>query len=267
MMRRDRNAGIPTTADVRAFWEGHPVAAASIHAEPGAPEFYAAFDRLRNDIEPEALQDQVYGYADCRQQTVLEVGCGHGYLLSRYARHGARAWGIDLTQTAVGLARRRFDLGTLRGHFAQGDAQCLPFQGGSFDLVVSAGVLHHVPDIAAAIAEIHRVLKPGGRFVMMLYHRDSMHYRVLYPLYGVFHSTFQGKGPATIAREIDGAGNPIGRTYTRPEVRRLLTAFREVRLQVGSLPVPGLRALPSGRALLGVLAKWLGWFLYARAVK
>ena len=120
MMWRDRNAGIPTTADVRAFWEGHPVAAASIHVEPGAPEFYAAFDRLRNDIEPEALQDQVYGYADYRQQTVLEVGCGNGYLLSRYARHGARAWGIDLTRTAVGLARRRFDLETLRGPLPKG---------------------------------------------------------------------------------------------------------------------------------------------------
>ncbi len=267
MMRRDRNTGIPTTADVRAFWEGHPVAAASIHAEPGAPEFYAAFDRLRNDIEPEALQEQVYRYADFYRKVVLEVGCGNGYLLSRYARHGARAWGIDLTRTAVELARQRFDLGMLRGHLAQGDAQCLPFQDASFDLVVSAGVLHHVPDIAAAIAEIHRVLKPGGLFVIMLYHRDSIHYRVLYPLYGVFHSAFRGKGPATIAREIDGAGNPIGRTYTRQEVRRLLAAFREVRLQVGSLPVPGFRALPPGRALLGVLAKWLGWFLYARAVK
>jgi SAM-dependent methyltransferase len=267
MMRRDRNTGIPTTLDVRAFWEGHPVAAASIHAEPGAPEFYVAFDRLRNDIESEGLQGQVYRYADHRQQAVLEVGCGNGYLLSRYARHGARAWGIDLTRTAVELARRRFDLGTLRGHFAQADAQCLPFQDASFDLVVSAGVLHHVPDIAAAIAEIYRVLKPGGRFVIMLYHRDSIHYRLLYPLYGVFHSTFRGKGPATIAREIDGVGNPIGRPYTRQEVRRLLAAFREVRFQVGSLPVPGLRALAPGRALLGVLAKWLGWFLYARAVK
>lgn len=90
---------------------------------------------------------------------------------------------------------------------------------------------------------------------------------MLYPLYAVFHSAFRGKGSATIAREIDGAGNPIGRTYTRQEVRPLLTAFREVRLQVGSLPVPGLRALPPGRALLDVLAKWLGWFVYARAVK
>lgn len=78
MMRRGRNAGIPTTADVGAFWEEHPVAAASIQATPGAPEFYAAFDRLRNDIEPEALQDRVYGYADYRQQAVLEVGCGNG---------------------------------------------------------------------------------------------------------------------------------------------------------------------------------------------
>jgi len=267
MTRGHRDTGLPTTADVRAFWEEHPVAAASIHEKLGAPEFYVTFDRLRNEIEPAALQDQVYRYAAFDQKAVLEVGCGNGYLLSRYARHGARVWGVDLTRTAVALAQQRFELGALRGYFAQGDAQRLPFRDGSFDLVVSAGVLHHVPDIAAAIAEIHRVLKPAGLFVIMLYHRDSIHYRVLYPLYGLFHSAFRGKGPAQIAREIDGAGNPIGRTYTRQEVRRLLGAFRDVRLLVGSLPVPGLRALPPGRALLGVLAKRLGWFLYAQAVK
>ncbi len=104
------------------------MAAASIQAEPGAPEFYAAFDRLRNDIEPEALQEQVYRYADFHRKAVLEVGCGNGYLLSRYARHGARTCGIDLTWTAVGLARQRFDLGALRGQFSQGDAQGLPFR-------------------------------------------------------------------------------------------------------------------------------------------
>jgi hypothetical protein len=85
----------------------------------------------------------------------------------------------------------------------------------------------------------------------------------------VWHLPLQLPGQTTghIAREIDGAGNPIGRTYTRPEVRRLLAGFRAVHLQVGSLPVPGLRALPWGRALLTFGARWLGSFRYARGVK
>ncbi len=270
-MRRDRPQGIdsslPTTADVRTFWERNPVAAASIRPRPGTAEFFVAFDGLRQTVEPDELQEEVYAFGSFAGKAVLDVGCGNGYILSRYARWGAHTCGVDLTWTAMDLSSKRFTLAGLSGWFTQADAERLPFCDASFDLVVSVGVLHHVPHIEAAIAEIHRVLKPGGVIILMLYHRNSLHYRVLYPLYGLLHPVFRGNRPAEIARRIDGADNPIGRTYSRRQVRGLLGTFRDVRLRTRSLPIRPLHSLPGGRLFLDLLSKGIGWFLYARGVK
>ncbi|HSB80872.1 MAG TPA: class I SAM-dependent methyltransferase [Candidatus Methylomirabilis sp.] len=243
------------------------MAAASIEARPGTLEFFKSFDHLRQEIEPIEVQETVYAFDAFPGKTVLEVGCGNGYVLSRYARYGARSFGVDLTSTGTDLSRRRFALEELSGRFVQADAEYLPFRGGTFDLAVSVGVLHHLPNIQAAVAEIYRLLKPGGMIVLMLYHRNSVHYRVLYPLYGLLHPAFRGNRPADVARQIDGAGNPIGRAFTRREVRKLLAPFRDVRLFVRSLPIRPLRNLPGGRTGLDLLSRWVGWFLYARAVK
>jgi ubiquinone/menaquinone biosynthesis C-methylase UbiE len=243
------------------------VAAASIAAAPGTPEFFAAFDRLREDIEPASVQERVYAFAAARGKRVLDVGCGNGYVLSCYVRAGARAFGVDLTRTAVELARTRFGLSGLTGTFLQADAERLPCAAESFDLVTSMGVLHHTPDIERAVREIRRVLRPGGEILLMLYHRNSLHYRLLYPIYGLVRPAFRGWSPAEIARRIDGADNPIGRTYSRREMRALLAGFRDVRLQAASLPARPFRALPGGDKLRDVLARGAGWFLYARATR
>src|SRR5205814_370348 len=91
---------------------------------------------------------------------------------------GADYTGIDLTEAAIELARKRFALSHLNGQFLVSDAENLDFDDESFDLVYSHGVLHHTPDIEAAVREIYRVLKPGGRAIVMLYHRGSYNYRV-----------------------------------------------------------------------------------------
>jgi ubiquinone/menaquinone biosynthesis C-methylase UbiE len=257
----------PTTADVRAFWERNPVAAAAIASPPGSREFFEAFDRLRLAVEPAWVQEEIYAFDRFRGKRVLDVGCGNGYVLSRCARHGARTFGIDLTQAAVELSRKRFALAGLKGDFVQADAERLPFRDGMFERVVSVGVLHHIPSIELAIAEIHRVLTPGGSFALMLYHRNSLHYRLLYPLYGVLHPQFRGHRPPDVARRIDGADNPIGRVFSRRQVRHLLKAFGRVELRVRSLPIRPLLRVPGGVPLLDLFSRWLGWFLYARAVK
>jgi SAM-dependent methyltransferase len=257
----------PTTADVRAFWERNPVAAAAIAPPPGSREFFEAFARLRLAVEPAWVQEEIYAFDRFRGKRILDVGCGNGYVLSRYASHGARTYGIDLTQTAVDLSRKRFALADLAGVFVQADAEQLPFRDGMFERVVSVGVLHHIPCIESAIAEIHRVLTPGGSFVLMLYHRDSLHYRLLYPLYGVLHPQFRGHLPPDVARRIDGPDNPIGLTFSRRQVRHLLAAFNGVELRVRSLPIRPVLRLPGGASLLGLFSRWLGWFVYAQAVK
>jgi len=257
----------PTTSEVRAFWERNPVASASIASPPGSLDYFEAFDRLRLQVEPTWVQDEIYAFDRSLDGRTLDVGCGNGYVLRKYALCGAHAYGVDLTHAAVSLSRERFTLAGLKGTFVQADAEHLPFRDGAFARVVSVGVLHHVPSIESAIAEVYRVLAPGGKLVLMLYHRNSLHYRLLYPIYGALHPRFRGHRPSDVARRIDGSDNPIGRTFSRREVRRLLEGFRSVELLVRSLPIrPVLRA-PGGAFLLDLLSRCVGWFLYARAVK
>jgi SAM-dependent methyltransferase len=98
---------------------------------------------------------------------VLEVGCGPGHLSHRLAGRGLEATGVDLDPAMVERARasaaRRGDTGQRRPMFLVGDAAALAFPDNSFDLVVSTLSLHHWADPAAGLAEIGRVLRPGGR--------------------------------------------------------------------------------------------------------
>src|SRR5213083_3412773 len=149
---------------VRAFWQAHPCGTKFSDAEIGTREFFARIEAHRYAKEwhiPEAAD-----FAGARGLRVLENGCGLGTDGAQFAKAGADYTGIDLTEAAVDLARKRFELFDLAGKFRTADAENLDFADESFDLVYSHGVLHHTPDIARAVSEIHRVLKPGGRAIV-----------------------------------------------------------------------------------------------------
>ena len=253
--------------DVRSFWEAHPVAAAAVPHAPGTPGFFDYYDRLREANESAEFSARLHEYADFSGRRVLDVGCGNGYVLSRYARAGAIVSGVDLTDTAVELCRKRFAYMGLAGEFWRGNAERLPFGDAEFDCVCSMGVLHHTPDTAAAVDEIFRVLKPGGRLIVMFYHRNSALYRVGFPLRRLLHR----KSMQQLVNEVDGVGNPLGDVYSAAELRGLLGAFTDVELSVGLLqgwmflPVALGRLVPS--RLLELVGRRWGWFLYAKARK
>ena len=251
--------------DVRAFWEQNPVAAASVPYAPGSPEFFEHYDELRETRESVRFSYDLHEYRAFAGKRVLDVGCGNGYVLSRYAREGAYTFGIDLTTTAIDLSRRRFELERLTGSFLTGSAEELPFPDDSFDCVCSMGVLHHTPDTAGAFAEIRRVLKPGGRFIVMLYHRNSAVYRRLQ-----LRSRLSRRPLAELINEVDGVGNPKGEVYTRAEMRDLLDDFDAVETRVGflqGLPIGKRRRRFPPKPMLRPFASRWGWFLYAKARK
>jgi ubiquinone/menaquinone biosynthesis C-methylase UbiE len=99
--------------------------------------------------------------------TALEIGCGRGAGVEVILRQfdAAHVYGIDLDPLQVERARRRLQ-GNYPGRVTlmEGDAERLPFADMSFDAVFDFGALHHVPDWQRGIAEIRRVLKPGGKF-------------------------------------------------------------------------------------------------------
>jgi SAM-dependent methyltransferase len=253
----------PLLRDVRAFWEDNPVAAAAVPFEPGTEEWFEYYDRLRETNEPVDVSYRIHEFRAFRSKRVLDVGCGNGYVLSRFAAEGAEACGIDLTRRAIALSKRRFELRGERGTFAVASAENLPFPTGTFECVTSMGVLHHTPDTARAVAEVRRVLKPGGRLIVMFYHRGSAVYWRLR-----LRSRVHSRPVQELVNEVDGVGNPKGDVYSRAALRRLLAGFEDVELSVGMLQ--GVRVGPvrlPPKALLKPFESHWGWFLYAKARK
>lgn len=252
--------------DVRAYWEAHPLCADAIPHPLGSPAYFDFYDRLREANETVEFSAQLHEYGRFSGKRVLDVGCGNGYVLSRYAQAGAATTGVDLTAAAIDLCRQRFAYLRLQGEFRQANAEALPFPDATFDCVTSMGVLHHTPDTAAAVAEASRVLKPGGRLIVMFYHRNSALYRVGFPL----QRLLTGKGTQQLVNEVDGPGNPLGDVYSKRGLRRLLSAFSGLELFAGLLQpwmvLPRFsRVLPS--AWLKRFERRWGWFLYAKGWK
>jgi len=152
---------------VRSHWEEDPCAAGLASSSFGSPAFYDEVAVAKDHLEP--IRTTFAGFEGTTGQDVLEVGVGLGLDFVRFARAGARAVGVDLTQAAVDSTTRLLELEGLEGDVMVGDAEQLPFPADRFDVVYSWGVLHHSPDTQRTVDEIRRVLKPGGEARIMLY--------------------------------------------------------------------------------------------------
>lgn len=104
-------------------------------------------------------------------ERALDLACGTGDLACAAAGRGARAIGLDITERMLQHARRRRDVGGIP--FIAGDMTSLPFRSASFDLVTTGYGLRNVPDLDAAIDEIARVLRPGGRLLSLDFNRPA----------------------------------------------------------------------------------------------
>jgi SAM-dependent methyltransferase len=165
----------PSLQEVRAFWDAHPCGSA-ISQRNDRRGYFAEIRQKRYSTESHIpIIARFEAFAD---KDVLEIGCGIGTDGVEFARHDARYVGVDLSPRSLALAREQFDLWGLHGELLVADAERIPFEGGGFDHVYSFGVIHHSPDPAAIVSEIHRVLRPGGTFCVMLYNRSSINYRV-----------------------------------------------------------------------------------------
>jgi ubiquinone/menaquinone biosynthesis C-methylase UbiE len=163
-------------AGVREFWNTEACGTHFVEHSQGDRDFFEQYraHRYRTEWHIPLLVP----FAETKGKRVLEIGTGNGADGVMFARAGADYTGVDLTETALDATRRHFASLGLRGTFQRENAERLSFPDASFDFVYSHGVLHHTPDTQAAIDEVYRVLRPGGRAVVMLYHKHSFNYHV-----------------------------------------------------------------------------------------
>ncbi len=212
------------------------------------------FDKLR--YLPELVD-----FAGYRGQRLLEVGCGIGTDLVRFARGGAHVIGIDLAEQSIALARSNFEFHGLGGQadLRVGDGEALPFEDESFDVTYGHGVLQYTHDARRMVEECRRVLAPGGHAIFMVYNRVSWLNAM---------STVLGVG-------LEHADAPVLKKYSIPEFQRLLEGFADVRIVPERFPVKsrlhkGWKAVAFNRVFVGTfnaiprpLVRRFGWHLMA----
>ncbi|HJQ68936.1 MAG TPA: class I SAM-dependent methyltransferase [Blastocatellia bacterium] len=276
-------------SDVQRWWAENPMTYGATHGqavygegqyEPGSRPF---FDRLDEEfyswnrpLHKDEPFDRLFPYAEYPSGSrVLEVGCGLGTMAMNWARHGASVTAVDLNPTSIVMTRRRFSLFGLDGDIRLGDARSLSFEDETFDYAYSWGVLHHSPNLERSVAELMRVVRPGGGYGIMLYNRRSVLYLyVVRYIEGFLHYENQFLGPLELSsRYGDGdaqEGNPHTWPITAKEAEALLKPHsRNVRVKcLGTdldhafrrlLPFVS-RAIP--RLALKSWARRYGWSLW-----
>jgi SAM-dependent methyltransferase len=210
---------VATTEAVREYWDRH-IHDLEITRHPvGSRGFFDDLDQYHFEKLHHLLR--LVAFDGYRGRSVLEVGCGAGVDLARFAKGGAQVTGVDLSSSAIDLARANFAQQGLEGRFDVADGERLPFPDNSFDLVFAHGVVQYTANPRQLVEECHRVLKPGGEAVFQVYNRISW-LNALSKL-------------MKVPLEHDDA--PVILKFSIGEFRRLVALFREVTIVPERFPV------------------------------
>jgi SAM-dependent methyltransferase len=246
---------------IREYWNDH-IHDLEIATEPvGTPAFFQQladyrFDKLR--YLPQVLDSPAH-----RGKRLLEVGCGLGIDLIRFARAGAIVTGIDLADVSIDLARQNFAQQGLSADLQVMNGEDLSFADDDFDVVYAHGVLQYTASAPKMIGELHRVLRPDGEAILMVYNKYSWL-----------------SAMSKVSRvDLEHEDAPVLRTYSIKEFETMLKPFSEVRIMPERFPVKtrlhrGLKAtlyndlfVTGFNFLPRTVVRPLGWHIMAFAQK
>lgn len=248
--------------EVREYWEQEPCGTGQSVTAGSTPLTLEWFERVeahRYEIEP--MIHAVAQFTRWRGRKMLEVGVGAGTDHLQWARAGCECHGVDLTDAGIETTRQRLSRYGLASRLQRVNAEVLPFDDASFDLVYSWGVIHHSDDPQKIVEEIHRVLRPGGTFIGMMYARRSL----VALRYWALHGLFKGRPWRSLSDVLWHHMESVGtKAYTHRELRRMFGRFADVRTQ-SHLTTYDTHRLPAW--LTQFFPDRAGWFISIRARK
>ena len=243
--------------DVRRYWETHIHDLEITQHPSGSAGFFADLEQYH--FEKLHHLPKLVPFEQSRGKRVLDVGCGAGTDLVRFARAGALATGVDLAASSILLARQNFALEGLHAKLLVADGEKLPFAERSFDLVYAHGVMQYTTNAAALVRDCRRVLRPGGTAIFQVYNRVSW-------LNALSRVT---------KVELEHVDAPEYHKYSIGEFRKLLKEFSRVTIVPERFPVKtrlhgGLKGALFNTCFVGLfnampraLVRRYGWHLLA----
>ncbi len=256
--------------EVQKQWDNDPCGSHYVGAVSSRLEFFLEAERFRHR-EYAPWMREVMEFDKHTGESVLEIGAGMGTDLAQFAIAGSIVTDLDLSSGHLRHAQENFQLRGLSGTFLHGDGELLSFPDNSFDVVYSNGVIHHTPNTQQVVSEIHRVLKPGGKAIIMVYRENSIQYwRDIVYWRGIVQGQLNQWSVGEIMSrsvEISETGaRPLVKVYSSRKLRDMFAEFENVRIYRRQLmkhePPRSLRWIP-----VSLLQRIVGWNLVIKAAK
>lgn len=162
--------------EVEGFWNNKPCDSERSDKTLGTRDYFKEIevDRYRYQGHILDILDKI----NWNGKKVLEIGTGVGTDARIIIEKGADYTGVNIDQGSVELTKKALDAFALNGRVEKCDATSMKYTNATFDVVYSFGAMPCIPDLEKAMEEIHRVLKPGGEVVGLLYNRSSINYHI-----------------------------------------------------------------------------------------
>jgi len=230
---------------------------------------YEGFMKWYINTEPYIID--LFKNIDFNHCKVLDVGCGQGVVINWLCQKNAHAYGLDMSLNSLIKAKKgavELNLTNCK-NYLQADAERLPFRHNYFDFIISLGVLHHTPNIQAAIDEIYQLLCTNGKIIIMLYRKGTPKWIMTKLLRTFSHiiKRIKNKNRLTDAKKYEKTLQkgtaifelfdvPIMNAYSNQEAKNLFSAFQDISITNYQ---PGFRRLVDFFPFLKVIAPLLNW--------